>query len=157
MTPFSDNFRLRGDLSIVVRRASDKRIIDRQLIRNTITFDGLHGVLRLLKQDDNDPGDYQIASIRTGTGSTPPTRDDPGLESPVFTIALSPTSRQLSLSTSELVLSATIGVGDAVGSTVSEAGWFYANGQMGGRQIHAPIPLTGLITVSYNWRIGATT
>lgn len=157
MTPFSDTLKLRGDLSIIVRRARDGKIIERMLIRNTITFNGLLGSLRLFKQDDNLASDYQIASIRAGTGSTPPTRDDPGLESPVFTIPLSPTSRQLSISTTELVLSATLGVGDAVGNTVSEAGWFFANGQMGGRQIHAPIPLTGLITVSYNWRLGATT
>lgn len=153
----SESFRIRGDLSIVVRRASDQRIIGRQLIRNTTTFDGLLGVLRLMKQDDNDPTDFQVASIRAGTGSTPPTRDDPGLESAVFTIPLTSSTRQLSVPTTELVLSATLGVGDAVGSTVSEAGWFWANGEMGGRQVHAPILLTGLITVSYNWRIGATT
>lgn len=157
MNTFADCFRLRGDLSIIVRRARDQKIIERHLIRNTITFNGLLGALRLLKQDDNLASDFQIGSIRVGTGATPPTRDDAGLESAVLTIPLSSATRQLSIATTELVLSATIGTADAVGQTVCEAGWFFNNNQMGGRQIHAPIPLTGLITVSYNWRLGATT
>ena len=97
---FSDGFRLRGDLSIVVRRAADRRVLERILIRNTITFNGLHGALRLLKQDENAPTDYQIASIRAGSGTTPPTREDLGLESPVFTVPLDATTRQLVLSSS---------------------------------------------------------
>ena len=86
----------------------------------------------------------------------PPTRDDPGLSSPVITLPLDATTRELSLPTSDLVLSATIGTADAVGNTVCEAGWFFANGTMGGRQVHVPIELTGLITVTYTWRLGVT-
>lgn len=152
-----DAVRVRGDLTVIVRRARDHRIVFRQLIRNTITFNGLHGILRLWKQDDNTAADYQIASIRVGTGATPPTRDDPGLVTPVLTLPLISSARQLSLPTSELVLTATVGTSMAVGSTICEAGWFYNNGQMGGRQVHVPIDLSGLITVSYNWRLAVTT
>lgn len=153
----TDAFRVRGDLAVIVRRVSDRKVIERQFIRNTITFNGLYGLLRLWKQDDNVAADYQIASIRVGSGNTPPTRDDPSLFTPVATLALTAPSRQLSLPTSELVLTATVGTSVAVGSTICEAGWFYANGQMGGRQVHVPINLSGLITVSYQWRLAVTT
>jgi len=152
----SSKFGLRGALTVTVRNASTQRVVFSQTIKNTITYDGMLGVLRLLGQDGITLSDYQVASIRVGEGLTPPDREDVGLVAPVFTMGLTASNRSISVSTRELVVSATLGVGDANGHTLTEAAWFYANGTMGGRQLTVPIPKSNGITATYTWRLGVT-
>jgi hypothetical protein len=133
-------------------------------IRNIITYDGINGVLQLWKQDGIVPSDYQIASLQVGTNATPPTRGDVGLGAPVPVIeggtkVLAPANRTLSLPTGELVISAQLLVGDALGPplrVLTEAGLLYGNGTLLARQVHPAIPKTALITVTYSWRLSVT-
>lgn len=158
-----DPLRLRGDLTIVTRDASGRQL-KRIAIRNLITFNGIGGVLQLWKQDGILASDFQIASLQVGTDPTPPTRADTALGAPVpvvenGTIALAPANRTLSLPTGELVITAMLGLGDALGPPVrvlSEAGLLYGNASLAARQIHPLITKTALITVSYTWRLAAT-
>jgi len=152
----SSKFGLRGELTVTVRDARTGEVTFSQTIKNTITYDGMLGVLRLLGQDGVTLTDYQVASIRVGEGLTPPDREDVGLVAPVFTMLLNADNRSLSVATRELVVSATLGVGDANGHTLTEAAWFYANGTMGGRQLTVPVPKTNGITATYTWRLGVT-
>ena len=152
----SSKFGLRGALTVTVRNARTQRVVFSQTIKNTITYDGMLGVLRLLGQDGVTLSDFQVASIRVGEGLTPPDREDVGLVAPVFTMGLTSSNRSISVSTRELVVSATLGVGDANGRTLTEAAWFYANGTMGGRQLTVPIPKSSGITATYTWRLGVT-
>lgn len=160
-TRVKDTIRIRGDLEIVIRHADTGRLYRREAIRNQITYEGLNSVIYLWSQDTGSPTDWQIAQLIPGTNNTPPTRGDVGLGAPLPSpsdhITLSAANRTPSPTTGELIITATLGTGQANGFTLCEVGLFFGNNSMGMRQIHSPFPKTISFTVGYTWRLAAET
>ncbi len=147
---------LRGDVTMYVRDAETGELLERHEIRNTITYLGMTGLIRLLAQNGVTLTDYGIAQLRVGTGTTAPTRVDTNLVASVFSMTLTNTDRFESISTGELIITKTLGAGSANGSILTEAGLFLSNGDIFARQIHPAITKSALITVTYEWRISFT-
>ena len=148
--------KLRGDVNIYVTNVLTKEKV-RYRIRNTITYDGLSGIIKLLAQNSGDVlADYQIKSLRVGTGTIAPTRADTALVAEVFSMPLVDVDRVETIATSQLVITKTLQTTEANGNTLVEAGLFYNNGTLFARQIHPAIPKTVIITVTYEWQISFT-
>lgn len=151
------NVRLRGDLSIEITDVRTGRV-RRHHVRNTITYDGLNSSLYLWAQDGIDPADYRITQLQAGTNSTPPSRGDIGVIQPATggLIALAAANRAVVPATGELVITATLGTGDANNFTLCEVGLLLANNQLFARQIHPAFLKTSSFTLTYTWRIAVT-
>jgi hypothetical protein len=149
---------MRGDVFMTVRDAETGEILTKYTIKNTIVYNGLNSIIRLLAQNAGDPAaaNLKIASLHVGTGTIAPTRADVALLGDVFTMALVDADRVESIATSQLVITKTLGAGDANGSTLTEAGLFLADGTLFARQIHPAIPKTNIITITYEWQISFT-
>jgi len=151
---------LRGDLLIVVHDAAPGRVVRRIIKRNTITYAGLNSALYLWAQNGIVPTDYQFAKLVPGTNATPPTRGDLAMGAPLGPsdqIVLAPANRVVSPSTGELIVSGTLGTGQANGSTLTEIGIELGNASLFARQIHPGFPKTIAFTVTYTWRVAMTT
>jgi hypothetical protein len=150
------NVRLRGDLSIEITDVQTGRV-QRHHVRNTITYNGLNSSLYLWAQDGINPSDYRITKLVPGTNSTPPTRGDIGVIGTIgVTVPLSAANRAVVPATGELVITATLGTGDANGSTLCEVGLLLDNNQLFARQIHPSFLKTVAFTLTYTWRIAVT-
>ncbi len=148
---------LRGDVDIFVRSSSTKKLITQYRIRNTIVYDGLNGIIKLLAQNTGTTStDYQIDSLRVGTGTVGPVRADTALIAEVFSMSLLDADRVETLATSQLVITKTLEMADGNGNILTEAGLFLGNGDLFARQIHPAITKTILITVTYQWQISFT-
>lgn len=147
---------LRGDLTIELYEVKTGRRVRRMAIRNTITYNGVGSLIRLLAQDGVTLTDFQIASLRAGSNATPPTRGDTTLGAPAWTIPLLAANRVQDLPAGELIIQAQIGPADAVGVFFREAGLFFADGTMFSRQVHPEFEHLAGFLVSYTWRIGVT-
>lgn len=147
--------RLRGDLTIEITDVRTGRV-RRHHVRNTITYDGLNSSLYLWAQDGINPADYRITQLQAGTNSTPPSRGDIAVISSVATVPLVTANRAVVPATGELVITATLGTGDANGSTLCEVGLLLANNQLFARQIHPAFLKTSSFTLTYTWRIAVT-
>lgn len=179
---FTSRMRLRGDLTIelfeakgfdeavFLARARDNKITDRDIgkrtfrstVRNTITFTGITAPLILLAQNAGTVAtDYQMATFTVGTNSTPPSRGDTALGSPVSggsggSITLVDANRAESPSTGELIITVSYGTGAANGFTLTEAGIFLGNGGLFSRQVNPGLPKTSAFIAGYTWRFGLT-
>jgi hypothetical protein len=152
------NVRLRGDLSIEITDVNTGRT-RRHHVRNTITYAGLNSSLYLWAQDGITPADYQIAKLRPGTNSTPPSRGDVGVIQPMAdpAIVLAAANRSVIPATGELVINATLGT--SVGNEalpLCEVGLLLANNQLFARQVHPAFLKTSSFTLTYTWRIAVT-
>lgn len=154
----SDKIRLRGDLTVTITNVLTGHT-SRRHVRNTITYNGLNSSLYLWAQDGISVTDYQIAELVPGKNSTPPTRGDLGVVDPVDTadrLPLTSANRTVSPATGELVISATLGTGQANGLTLCEVGLILGNGQLFARQVHPNFTKSSAFTLTYTWRIAVT-
>lgn len=157
-----DKFALSGALQLVCRNLKTGRKYTRTVF-NTITYDGSNSPLFLWAPDGITVADWAMNELRFGTAGTPPTRGDTSLVSPlgggptggIISIA-NPSNRQRSEATGEVIITGTLDVNHANGSTLTEIGIFFANGRLGMRQVFPGIPKNDAITVSATWKIGCT-
>ena len=154
MPNLEDRVHVRGDLEIRVTNAKGK-LVTRHALKNTITYNGITGILRLLINDN--PNDWELNQLKAGTNGTPPTRGDTALGAAVITKPTVGAGRVLSASTGTIVYQAQIGPAEATGVVLREAGLFYANNVMFSRMTHPEIDRTvagfgGL----YIWRLTFT-
>lgn len=149
---------LQGVVTMTVRDAETGEKIFAYRRKNTIVYNGLNTVIRLLAQNGGGPAPstLQIASLRVGTGTVAPSRPDTTLVAQVFSMGLIDADRVESLSTSSLTITKTLGALEANGSTLTECGLFLADGSMFARQIHPAVSKTALITITYEWQISFT-
>jgi hypothetical protein len=145
--------RLRGDVTVIVRDAK-LGTETRRTKRNTITYTGTNAVLYLLAQDGVTASDYQIVALRFGANGTPPTRGNTGLGAPGFSYTLLPSDRTPAPATGELVITASLGLGDAAGEDLREVGLILGNGSLFARQIIPAVEnKTSAQSVEVEWRI----
>lgn len=114
-----------------------------------------------------------IWSLSVGTGSTPAAASQTQLDTPVWTVELSPAERVYTSSLYEVNIIKEIPAGEATGDTITEAGLFtkgkYANSTeagaawevIHGRRLYArqtvPAFLKGLsMSVTFDWKLGLT-
>lgn len=149
----SSGLHLRGDVTVIVQ--DDKLgTVTRRTKRNTITYVGSNAVLYLLAQDGVTLSDYGIKALRFGANGTPPTRGNTGLGAPGFTYTLSPSDRTPAPATGELVITAALGHGDAVGEDLREIGLILGNGGLFARQTIPEVTnKTSAQAVTVEWRI----
>lgn len=151
---------MRGDLTVRTRDAATGRVLRTFVIRNTVTYIGMGVMVELISQRaiDPTPGQLKIASLRVGEGTTPPVRGDVTLvDGAPYTLTLTDANKTpTTLGPYELRISATLGVGDANGKVLAEAGLFTANGRLFARQIHPGITKSAAIVIDYDWRISFT-
>ena len=184
---FKGSIAMRGDLSIVVRDALTKEAIKHIEIRNKITFLAADLLVELLAQRTTDSQPISVAlptphyehpneifSMRMGTSSVPAERTDTNLGAFVHGVLLEDVSKITGVP-GELQFVAQLGVGDANGNTLQEAGLFTRGDagaglatasdlpqtipgkvRMFARQGHAPVSKTAAITVEYSWRVALT-
>ena len=173
-----------GDFSVsVFRHIGDvKKRIYRVQKRNQITNDGRNVMLDLLSQMPTDPPEgsdtqqhpeyNQLWSLSVGQGTTLPTIVDSELEDPVWTGVFSPRSTEVAFNSSLglylINITKTLGVDDANGYSLSEAGVFTRGNQddpedpeilyrrMYARQTFSPIPKTAEMTIEFDWKLGVT-
>lgn len=137
-TEFKAVIPMRGDLSVIVRRAKTGAVHWRYDIRNTITYLALKDMINLLAQlptSPDGPESFQIAYLGVGgDASLPPspaTRTDTDLNVPVLPVYGSRYFMDLTGGKTlqvtgpyELQLTATIPTTDLNGDTLREAGLF---------------------------------
>lgn len=154
MKELESRARVRGDLEIIVTDAEGKRV-SRFALKNTITYNGITGILRLLMADS--AASWEINALKAGTNGVPPTRGDTALGASVITKSVTGASRVLSASTGTLVFQAQIGPAEATGVVLREAGLFFANNVMFSRMTHPEIDRTVAgFGVLYIWRLTFT-
>lgn len=137
-------------------RDASGRLVQSLAIRNTITFDGLNGFLWRMHVPSDD---HYIDRLIPGTGSTPPSKGDVAMVAPLGSsdqVALTTPNFTMSAATGELVISATLDLTQGNGSTLREVGLRMHNGELFARQVHPGVPKSGLVTVTYTWRIAST-
>ena len=150
--------KLRGDLTIVIKNVITNRET-RYHVRNTITYDGLNSALYLWAQDAIVVTDYRLVKLVPGTNATPPSRGDLSVIAPVGVsdqIALTAANRTVSPATGELVITGTLGTGQANGITLTEIGLVMGNGSLYARQVHPGFLKSIAFTLTYSWRIAMT-
>lgn len=151
-------YSLRGEITVTVRNA--RGVILRQLaIRNTITYAGRNAPLYLLAQTVGVPGDRRIATLIPGTDGTPPTVGDLGVVAPIGVgnhITLAPGNFAIDDAAGELVITATLPVGPGSGEILREVGLVLANSELFARQVHPQVTWIAGNSVTYTWRIAAT-
>lgn len=156
----SSTIPLRGDLTVRMRDAATGRVIRTYDIRNTVTYIGMGVMVNLISQRaiDTAPAQFKIATLKVGTGTTPPVRGDSALvDASPFSLAIGDGDKDPNtIGPYELVISVTLGSGDANGKLLAEAGLFTAGGQMFARQVHPAIQKQAAIAIDYNWRIAFT-
>lgn len=169
-TSLKNDISLRGDVTMRVRNAKTGELLRRIEIRNTITYEALQVIIRLLAQrtvafggdpnsPDPDPAALKFGSLRVGTGTTPPNRGNTALENEVHSIELSDTSLILTLSNPfEIRVVATLEAEFGNGSTLTEAGLYTAGSEtespvLFARQVHAALPKSEALVIDYDWRI----
>lgn len=126
---------------------------------NTIVYNGMNSPLYLWSQDTGSPTDWRIVKLTPGTNGTPPTYGDVGLGASLggpADINLTSANRQVVASTGELIITGTLGTGQANGQSLREIGLFMGSGALFARQVHPQIDKTGSITVTYTWRLAIT-
>ncbi len=174
MPSFSDSIDVRGDLTIIVRNVTTKRVVKKIEIRNKIMFLAADVLVELLAQRASDaaPGANQIYSMRMGSSNTAASRSDVNLGAMVTGKALDDPNKVTGVR-GELAFSTTLESGDANGSTLREAGLFTkgtagsptptdapgvgsTNPRMFARQTHPDVPKTSAISLEYTWRIAFT-
>jgi hypothetical protein len=141
---------------------------------NQITNQGRTALLTLMCPFNVPDGQSinRIWSFEAGTNATPPSIDDDETTmTTVWTSALNFGSGECVVVTSPpneyyLAISKTLGLGDANGSTLREAG-IYTRGdnddplvavgrKLYSRQVHSAIEKVGTMTVQYDWQLGIT-
>lgn len=162
---------LRGDLKVVARDAVTGEIVRRIEIRNTITYLALGTLVELIAQKTSTLypfGGLAIATLRVGSGTIPPTRNDSSLGSEVHSLALNDANKFLTTNNPfELKIAVTLEAGTSSSPfnnvTLSEAGLFTAGDVASGlaprlfaRQIHPGIPKSTALVIDYDWRIAFT-
>lgn len=144
----------RGDLEIFVRD-EDEALVEHYAMRNTITYEGVSGIMRLLL--GINPTQWEINRLSAGTNGTPPTRADTALGASVISKTLSGPNRVGAYDTGTIVYTAQIGPSEALGNILREAGLFYANNTMFSRMTHPEIDRTSAgLGVLYIWRVSFT-
>lgn len=175
-------FKARGDLSIVVRRATDGSVQWRYEIRNMITYAGLEAMVNLISQLTTvTPADHKVAYLGIGTGTTAPVRTQtdlvtPAMDGPVpYRLALLDANKFLTMApTFEMKVTATVpSVSPVDGLALTEAGLYTYGGtvvspvteypagsgrypKLFARQIHPAINKTTALVIDYDWRISFT-
>lgn len=150
--------RLRGDITIIKTDVATGRET-LYSVRNTITYDGFNSALFGWAQDGVTANDFRITELVVGTNGTPPTHGDVGCYAPVApaTIALAAPNRNVSTSTGELIITATLPkVSPANGSTLREVALMLGNGACFARQVHPDMAKTIAFTLTYIWNIAIT-
>lgn len=156
----SSTIPMRGDLTVRTRDAATGRVLRTYEIRNTVTYIGMGVLVGLITQRSIDtvPALLKIASLKVGTGTTPPVRGDSALvDVAPFSIPVDDVNKTPNVSGPyELRIGVTLGSGDANGKLLAEAGLFTAGGQMFARQVHPAIQKEAAIAIDYDWRIAFT-
>ncbi len=167
---FLSKIKIIGTLTIHVRDGKTGHVLRTIVKENTITYNAGDVVRALLAQraTDNAAAELALGSMRFGTSTTTPTRNDTNLGSEVAGTReqLQDVNKVDGIS-GEISLQATLDTTEANGNTLTEAGLFttgtaWAN-DVGGttymfaRQIHSPIAKTSSISLDYNWKLQFTT
>lgn len=151
MEALNEQVHARGDLEITVTDEYGE-IVSHFAMHNTITFEGISGLLKCLIGDN-----HEINALKAGTNGTPPTRGDTALGAAVITKALTGPNRVPSYSTGTLVFQTQLGPAEAIGGVLREAGLFYADNTMFSRMTHPDIDRTVPgFGVLYVWRLTFT-
>jgi hypothetical protein len=167
-----------GTISMVIRDATSGKVRRRITIRNKITFLAADVLVELIAQRATDPlpGFGQVYSMRMGSSNTAASRADTNLGAFVIGKVIGDVGK-VTGAPGEIKFIATLGSGDANGSTLREAGLFTAGNpivspgapsasntpgaaagatRMFARQVYADIPKTAAIVVDYTWTIAFT-
>jgi hypothetical protein len=156
----SSTIPMRGDLTVRTRDAATGRVLRTYEIRNTVTYIGMGVMVNLISQRaiDTAPAQFKIATLKVGTGTTPPVRGDSALvDASPFVIPVDDVNKTPNtIGPHELRVSVTLGSGDANGKLLAEAGLFTAGGQLFARQVHPAIQKEAAIAIDYDWRIAFT-
>ena len=151
----ASRIRPRGEVQLDVRDASGA-LVQSMVVRNTITYDGLNAFLWRIHKPT---ADHYIDRLIPGTGPTPPSKGDIAMVAPLGSsdqVPLTDPNFDMSEATGELVISATLDLTQGNGQTLREVGLRLHTGQLFARQVHPGVPKSGLVTVTYTWRIAST-
>lgn len=163
---------LQGNLQIKVIDAATQELIRTIQIRNKITYLAADSLIECWAQRAGDaaPLNNKLYTLRVGTSNTAAARSDTNLGLPVFGVILADGNKVTGIS-GDLQIIATLGVGDANGNTLQEAGLFTKGAGVGSldapgitgavprllaHQTHPPIVKTVAISLEYSWRISFT-
>lgn len=168
-----DVIQLYGILTVTAFDTKDGRLF-RHTKKNQVTDLGREVVLGLLLQDpagdvyQQNPEYNQIWSLSVGDGTTPPSRDDTGLDNLLWTSVIArATDYTITYSPQwEIKISKVVPAGTLTGSNISEVGLFTrgdndvpglaSNKRLYARQVHAVVPKTPTMIIEYEWRLGVT-
>lgn len=168
---------LKGVMCVSVRNVKTGQVLRRFEIRNTITYQALTAMVRLIADaafaGSPNRGDGLLAYIKPGggvTGSAPsptaPTRNDTDTENP-FVVGMADYVTAVTCDTTTtsgtgvddgffVTVTASIPSTDLNGMTLNEAGLFLGNGWLFARQLHPAINKDSGLAVDYDWRISFT-
>lgn len=147
----------RGEVTVELRR--DDGDVRRMVVRNTITYGGLNGMLRLLAQATITPSDFALRRLVPGTNGTPPTPGDLALGAPVGPsdqIVLTGANFTELPASREIIVTGTLATGQANGQVLREIGLAFQNGTLYARQVHPAFEKDGTLSVTYTWRLSVT-
>lgn len=161
-----------GTISMAVRCATTGRTLKQITVRNKIMFLAADVLGELITQRATDPapGRNAIYSMRMGSSNTAATRADTNLGA--FTVGKEIGDvGKVTGAPGEIKFIATLGAGDANGTTLREAGLFTAGAapstsdtpgttpgttRMFARQVYPDVPKNSSILVDYTWTIAFT-
>lgn len=161
-----------GTISMVIRDAKTLKVKKRITIRNKITFLAADILVELIAQRATDPvpGRDLIYSMRMGSSNTAAARSDTNLGAFIIGKVIGDVGK-VTGAPGEIKFIATLGAGDANGSTLREAGLFTAGAapstsdapgntpgvtRLFARQVYPDVPKTAAIVVDYSWTIAFT-
>jgi hypothetical protein len=167
-----DGIPMMGTMRVAIRDVKSGRVLRRFEIRNKITFLAADVLVELIAQRASDPvpGRDLVYSMRMGTSNTAAARSDTNLGAFIIGKVIGDVGK-INGAPGEITFVATLGTGDANGSTLREAGLFTAGAapstsdvpgttpgvtRMIARQVHPDVPKTVAIAVDYSWTIAFT-
>lgn len=169
-------------LSVYDVKGGKKTLVLRIQKRNQVVGAGRSAVMQLLFQDDSgnmyqqNPDYNKLWVLGIGTGGTPPSVADIGLESSIWTSHLEQ-STEIQLddqsSPTEILISKELPAGAVTGATIQEVGLFTkgdavappgdplalsdpSTRRLYARQTFTPIDITSTMSIEFDWRLGFT-
>ena len=153
---------LSGRVTISIRNAITKKLVRRMQSSNLIVGDGIIALLYMIAQNTTDPAPstFAVASLRLGTGTTPPNDGDKNLETEMYAVNLTDSDKLVVPASREIVFSHLLTSSDGNGPKYAEAALVMADASLPAyskvfaRYTHPPFTKTVDNEALYEWHIG---